>query len=217
MKIKMVHMKSYPYQENTNHVKQLYMDYSGFPNLPGCYIFKNKFGSIIYIGKSKSLRDRIRQHFNTSDDMFNKHSSMIKETQAIEAIVTETETDALILECRLIKSHKPKYNSMLKKDRSYPFVRIDVTKALPTISISDSILSDGSKYYGSFYSTQDAQNTIELLGSIWQTPTCGKTVFSGNDRPCLNHHLGKCCAPCGAIIEQGVNMASQDEHLGRAS
>ena len=190
------------------------VEIENIPKTPGCYIFKNKFGSIIYIGKSKSLRNRIRQHFNTSDDMFNKHRSMIKETQTVETIITKTETDALILECRLIKSHKPKYNSMLKKDRSYPFIRIDVTVPLPTISISDSILSNGSKYYGSFYSAQDAQNTIELMGSIWQTPTCGKNVFSGNDRPCLNYHLGKCCAPCGAIIEQDAYRDKISEIIG---
>jgi len=177
-------------------------DLTDVPSLPGCYIFRNKRRDIIYIGKSKSLNNRVRQYFyeNNSPE-YNKYASMASMVNEIETIVTDTETNALILEYRLIKKHKPKYNSKLKNTKLYPFIRVDTTLAYPTITIADNVLKDGSFYCGSFYNREDAQSVIDLISSIWQTPSCNRPDFSGTKRPCLNHHIAKCCAPCTAAIE----------------
>ena len=195
------------------HLKQ---EIEQIPKSPGCYLFKNKHGEIIYIGKSKSLRNRVRQYFSPAISKsseiptrnfaplqyaknldFNKYIRLAKEIHDISTIVTDTETSALILECQLIKRHKPRYNSQLKESQSYPFIRISVLEEYPAIAIADAIDDDGCRYYGGFYDFYDAKDWVELLSSIWQTPCCLKHSFLHESRPCLNNHLGKCIAPCG--------------------
>lgn len=178
------------------------LNFGEIPRLPGCYIFRNKLRHIIYIGKSKSLYNRIKQHFKNTDPKDYKHIDLMRELCSIEIIETDTETDALILECKLIRTHKPRYNSQLKKASVFPFIRIDHNRIYPSITITDNIAKDGCKYYGSFYSTDDAFNTLELINNIWQTPVCCKESFNVH-RPCLNYHLKKCCAPCCGGIDSG--------------
>ena len=143
------------------------------PKAPGCYLFKNKHGEIIYIGKSKVLRDRVRQYFypvasKSSKSPINnltslqylkndKYIRLAREIFEISTIVTDTETSALILECQLIKRHKPRYNSQLKDSQPYPFIRISVLEEYPAIAIADSIADDGCSYYGGFYDFYDAK------------------------------------------------------------
>ena len=181
------------------------MDLNNIPKQPGCYIFKNKQQIIIYIGKSKSLHNRVKQYFYAAasdgcSDGYNKYAEMAREICEVETIVTDTETNALILEYHLIKKHKPKYNSLLKNTYPYPFIKIDLSQEYPAISISDKEFDDGCEYFGNFYGIGDAFRTIELIHSIWQTPICQKESFSGN-KPCLNYHIGKCMAPCGKMID----------------
>jgi len=195
------------------HLKQ---ELEHIPKAPGCYIFKNKHGEIIYIGKSKALRNRVRQYFypttpksselpvrnltslqNAKNHEFNKYIRLVREVEEISTIVTNTETSALILECQLIKQHKPRYNAQLKESQPYPFIRISTLEEYPTIAIADRIADDGCSYYGGFYDFYDAKDWVESLSSIWQTPRCLKRSFLYESRPCLNHHLGKCLAPCG--------------------
>ena len=190
-------------------------DIKHIPKQPGCYIFKNKQGLIIYIGKSKNLYNRVKQYFYTDRfPDYSKYASMAREVQEIEVVTTDTEINALILECQLIKKHKPRYNSQLINTPRYHYLRINTAQEYPTISIEDSIQGDRSNYYGGFYNIYDAQNTIELIGNIWQAPTCGKTVFTGKDKPCLNHHIGKCCAPCGRKIARAQYRQKIDEIIG---
>ena len=177
---------------------------NGIPKLPGCYIFRNRRREIIYIGKSKSLYNRVGQYFRpTKPTEYSKYAEMAKEVREIETIVTATETDALIMECRLIKKHKPKYNSALKKSNTYPYICIDMAQAFPAITIADNVQDDGRNYHGSFYDRYDAQSAIELIGGIWQTPTCKRDNYTGGSKPCLNHYIGRCCAPCAGIIDRG--------------
>jgi len=177
------------------------IDIKSIPQKPGCYLFRNRHRQIIYIGKSKSLHNRVKQYFySTNSTDYNKYTELAKEVYDIETIITDTETNALILECQLIKEHKPRYNSQLKDAKSYPYIRIDTKQVYPTIKIVDIKQNDNCKYFGSFYSKNDAIRCLELLNGIWQIPLCSKSSFSGKNKPCLNHHIDKCCAPCGALI-----------------
>lgn len=180
------------------------LDVDKLPMLPGCYIFRNKRREIIYIGKSKCLRNRVKQYFYNTDTKKGKYTDLMRELHEIETIVTDTETNALILECQLIKKHKPKYNSQMKKTIVYPYLRIDLKQAFSPITITDSAKDDGCEYFGCFYSRDDAVSTLELINSIWQTPVCCKDSLTGKQRPCLNYHLKKCCAPCAGEIDPEV-------------
>lgn len=171
------------------------------PKQPGCYIFRNKSLHIIYIGKSKSLCNRIKQHFHNTDPTDYKHMDLMRELHEIEFVLTDTETNALILECQLIKQHKPKYNSQLKRGRIYPFIRVNLQQPYPTFVVTDRTAKDGCEYFGSFYDKYDALATLELINSIWRTPICCKDSFDDVQRPCLHHHLNKCCAPCCGEID----------------
>jgi len=177
------------------------------PSAPGCYIFRNQANQIIYVGKSKSLKERVRQYFQKTDEKEGKYKALAKEIADIEIILTSTERDALILECKLIKQHKPRYNTQLKRKKNYPFVLIDMKKEYPTISISGKY-RQGTSCYGFFYNEDEAMELIILLNSIWQTPLCGKDSFPKDHRPCLNFHLKKCCAPCCGQI-------SRDDYIAR--
>ena len=182
------------------------------PKHPGCYIFRSKHQDIIYIGKSKSLYHRVKQYFySTNATEYSKYADLAREAHEVETIVTDTETNALILECQLIKKHQPKYNSQLKKSNPYPYIRIDLKQIYPTITISGTKLDDGGKYFGSFYSNDDALSAIELISGIWQTPSCCKDGFATNSRPCLNYHIGRCCAPCGEMIDGETYSQKIDE------
>lgn len=186
-------------EENVN--KNLIDKIKKFPLSPGCYIFKNKIGEIIYIGKSNALRSRIKQYFRNVDSKEGKYLRLSKEIFDVDIIKTETETDALILECKLIKTYKPKYNSQLKKTRTYPYIKINQKLAYPTIYLTNQVQDDNCNYFGYFYNEDDAYNTILLINRIWKTPLCCKESFEEyNKSSCLNFHLNKCCAPCDHSI-----------------
>lgn len=172
---------------------------SALPRRPGCYIFRNQFGTIIYIGKSKALKNRVQQYFQNVDAKEGKYKKLSLEITDLETIETPTERDALILECQLIKKHLPKYNVQLKRGKTYPYLCIDVGAEYPTISIERDNSNNHREYYGFFRNEDRAFETLVLLNDIWQTPLCGKSRFAKNHRPCLNYHLKKCSAPCSAI------------------
>lgn len=184
---------------------------NGLPRLPGCYIFKNKLGTIIYIGKSKSLKSRVQQYFQNVDAKEGKYKWLSQEIADLEIIRTDTERDALILECQLIKKHLPKYNAQLKGEKVYPYICIDWQPEYPTISITKERAPGNRDYFGFFRNEDRAFEAIELMNAIWQTPLCAKTHFSDNHRPCLNFHLKKCCAPCGRMIDQQLYLVRINE------
>lgn len=180
-------------------------------NLPahsGCYIFRNSDGQIIYIGKSKSLKNRVPQYFQSVDTKKGKYHMLAKEIADMEYILTDSERDALILECQLVKKHCPRYNTQLKKTKKYPFIKISSNLEYPTISIVYATPNDGGDYFGFFYNEDEAYDTIILINSIWNTPLCKKENFPANHKVCLHYHLKQCCGPC-------MKHISADEYAGR--
>lgn len=171
------------------------------PTSPGCYIFTNKIGEIIYIGKSKCLKNRVMQYF--SRELGGKYARLLTEIYDLDYITAVTETDALILECMLIKIYKPRYNSQMKRNKRYPYIKIGVTAEYPPVYITDNKKHDENyEQFGCFYNLNDAERTVELLNVIWKTPLCGKEDFTRPHSACLNYHLKKCCAPCERFVDQ---------------
>ena len=140
---------------------------NSLPSKPGCYIYRNKYDHIIYVGKSKCLKKRVRQYFQSPDKKEGKIQNLVREIYDLDYIVTETETDALLLECKLIKEYRPHYNSMMKNNRTYPFIKISCNKDYPGIFISnDSIEEEDVVSFGCFYNVEDAENVIDLINQI---------------------------------------------------
>ncbi|MDR2939525.1 MAG: GIY-YIG nuclease family protein [Clostridiales bacterium] len=160
------------------------------PNTYGCYFFKNKEQEIIYIGKSKNIKKRVKTYFGVVKNP--KIKKLAREARFVETQITDSESDALLLECFLIKKYSPKYNTMLKKDKLFPYIKIDYSLEYPSISIT---YEQANNCYGFFYSEEDAIRTINLIGDVWKAPVCGQPIFK-NKRECLRYHIGKCSAPC---------------------
>lgn len=171
------------------------------PLLPGCYIFKNKLGHIIYVGKSKCLRRRVLQYFTGLESKWIKLVNLAHEIADVDHVVTDDETDALLLECRLIKTHKPHYNAQLKRDAPYPYLSIDLRHAFPGVCVTEQLDPDAENF-GCFRRPEHARQAIELLGAVWHTPMCGRAEFDADkpQRPCLSYELGRCMAPCAARV-----------------
>lgn len=172
------------------------------PLQPGVYIMKNRDGDIIYIGKAKALKNRVSQYFQSSRGHSIKVQRMVENIWDFAYIVTDTEFEALVLECNLIKLHKPKYNILLKDDKAYPFIRIDIRSDYPRITLARRKLKDGAKYYGPYQNGKVIRDTIDLLQKIFLIPTCNKKFPQdfGKGRPCLNYHIKRCLAPCQGTI-----------------
>lgn len=168
------------------------------PTKPGVYIMKDAADGIIYIGKAKNLKNRVRQYFQNSYGKTAKVASMVKRIAEFEYIVTDSEMEALLLECNLIKKHRPYYNIMLKDDKMYPYIKVTVNEMFPRIFMTRQYRKDKAKYYGPITDAGAVHETIEAIHRIWPIRKC-KKVFPrdiGRERPCLNHHIGQCCAPC---------------------
>ncbi len=171
----------------------------GLPALPGVYLMKSVSGDIIYVGKSKTLKNRVRQYFKKTGHT-GKVGAMVENIADFEYIVTETEIEALVLECNLIKKYKPYYNILLKDSKQYPYIKI-TAEEYPKISLARKITKDGAKYFGP-YTAGVARETLDVIAKLFKTPSC-KKVFPrdiGKDRPCLNYHINMCCAPCSGKV-----------------
>ena len=165
------------------------------PTQSGIYIHKNDKGKIIYIGKAKNLRNRVRQYFQSSRNMDAKTRRLVKQIADFEFIVTDTEVEALVLESNLIKKHKPRYNILLKDDKQYPHLKI-TKEAFPKVVITRKILKDKAKYYGPFLPASLARKTLDLINKTFQLRTCNIEIDGKLARPCLEYHLKRCLAPC---------------------
>lgn len=178
---------------------------SNLPMLPGVYLMKDSEGNIIYVGKAVALKNRVKQYFQKSSNHTPKVAAMVSKIKSYEYIVTDTEMEALILECNLIKLHKPRYNILLKDDKSYPYIKITMKEAYPRVMLARKKEDDGSKYFGPYTSNYSVHNTIETLRKIFPLKTCNRDLPRdiGKKRPCLNYHLGRCLAPCagGVAVE----------------
>ena len=177
---------------------------SKLPDQPGVYIMHDKSDAIIYIGKAVSLRKRVHQYFQPSHDEGIKKKQMVEHIAWFEYVITDSELEALILECNLIKEHRPKYNTMLRDDKTYPYIRVTVNEAYPRILFSRELKKDRSKYFGPYTSAGAVKDTIELLNKIYHLRTCNRKLpeDTGKDRPCLNYHIHQCAAPCQGYISR---------------
>lgn len=183
------------------------------PGSPGVYLMHNAKDEIIYVGKAISLKNRVRQYFRESTVKTAKIQQMVANISYFEYIITDSELEALILECNLIKKHRPRYNTMLKDDKTYPYIKV-TNEEYPRILFSREMKKDKSKYYGPYTSAGAVKETIELLRKIYHVRTCNKSLPKeiGNGRPCLNYHIHQCDGPCMGYIDsntykQSVNLA----------
>lgn len=172
------------------------------PQKPGVYIMKNEKGEIIYVGKAISLKNRVRQYFQSSKNQTVKTRAMVPQIVEFEYIVTDSELEALILECNLIKQHAPYYNIMLKDDKTYPYIKVTIQEDFPRIFITRRMDKDKAKYYGPYTDVLAVKETVETLHKLFPIRKCKKSLPKeiGKERPCLNHHIGQCLAPCSGAI-----------------
>ena len=183
------------------------------PDKPGVYIMKDENGVIIYIGKAVVLKNRVRQYFQASSNHSPKVLAMVARVNRFEYIVTDTEVEALILECNLIKKHKPKFNILLKDDKTYPYIKVTMNEEYPRILKTRKVEKDGAKYFGPYSNVTAVNETLDLLKKIFPVKSCSKVLPRdiGKSRPCLNHHIGQCMAPCqGGVNKQEYRELMKD-------
>lgn len=174
------------------------------PGRPGVYIMHDARDEIIYVGKAISLKNRVRQYFQTSRNKGPKIEQMVQRICRFEYIVTDSELEALVLESNLIKEHRPKYNTMLKDDKSYPFIKVTVGEDFPRVLFSRNMKKDKSRYFGPFTSAGAVKDTIELIDKIYKLRSCALSLPRdiGKERACLYYHIGQCPAPCQGKISK---------------
>ncbi len=172
------------------------------PAKPGVYLMRDKSGEVLYVGKAAGLRNRISSYFAPSANLPRKISNMVARVADYEYIVTESESEALILECNLIKEHQPPYNARLKDDKSYPFIKIDVSEDFPQVYITRRVNKDGSRYFGPFASAGSVRRTLSLLKKLFPYRSCTKTITGTDARPCLDFHIHRCVGPCIGAVDK---------------
>lgn len=174
------------------------------PDQPGVYIMHDNRDAIIYIGKAVSLRKRVHQYFQPSHNEGIKKAQMVKQIARFEYIVTDSELEALVLECNLIKEHCPKYNTMLRDDKTYPYIRVTLGEDFPRVLFSRQQKKDKSRYFGPYTSAGAVKDTIELVNKIYQLRTCSRNLPRdiGKERACLDYHIHQCAGPCQGYISK---------------
>ncbi len=172
------------------------------PDRPGVYIMHDARDEIIYVGKAVVLKNRVRQYFQSSRGKSVKIQQMVERIRRFEYIVTDSELEALVLECNLIKEHRPKYNTMLKDDKSYPFIKVTIGEEFPRVLFARTMKKDKSRYFGPYTSAGAVKDTIELLRKLYKLRSCSRNLPKdiGKERPCLYYHIGQCHAPCQGKI-----------------
>lgn len=179
------------------------------PGKPGVYIMHGEKDEIIYVGKAVSLKNRVRQYFQSSRNKGAKIEQMVTHITRFEYIVTDSELEALVLECNLIKEHRPKYNTMLKDDKTYPFIKVTVNEPYPRVLFSRTMKKDKAKYFGPYTSSTAVKDVIELVRKLYMVRSCNRNLprDCGKDRPCLYYHMKQCTAPCqGNVSEEAYKQ-----------
>ena len=174
------------------------------PAKPGVYLMHGEKDEIIYVGKAISLKNRVRQYFQVSRNKGAKIEQMVTHIRRFEYIVTDSELEALVLECNLIKEHRPKYNTMLMDDKGYPFIKVTTNEAFPRVMLARTMQKDKAKYFGPFTSAAAVKDTIELIRKLYKIRSCNRNLpkDAGKERPCLNYHIKQCNAPCQGYISE---------------
>ena len=184
------------------------------PAKPGVYIMHDGKDAIIYVGKAVNLHNRVRSYFRKIVGRGPQIDKMVMQIARFEYIITDSELEALVLENNLIKEYSPRYNTMLKDDKTYPYIKVTVGEAFPRVLFSREMKKDHSRYFGPFTSAAAVKDTIDLINKLYMLRTCNKNLpkEAGKDRPCLNHHIKQCAAPCQGYISQ----EEYREKVGRA-
>ena len=190
-----------------DHLKKL-------PAEPGVYLMKDKFNNIIYVGKAISLKNRVRQYFQSSKNHSSKVKSMVKNIESFEYIITDSELEALILECNLIKRYKPKYNVLLRDDKTYPYIKVTTNEDYPRVIKVRKVLKDKAKYFGPYTNITAVNDTLEIIRNTYPIRTCSIDIdkaIKNNIRPCLNMHIKRCVGPCtGNVSKEEYNDMIND-------
>lgn len=174
------------------------------PEKPGVYIMRDASDEVIYVGKAVNLKNRVRQYFQSSERLFPRTLLMVQKISRFEYIVTDSEMEALILECNLIKKHKPRFNVLLKDDKSYPYIKITMQESYPRIFMTRRVEKDKARYFGPYANVAAVKETIDLIKKLFPVKTCKKVLprDAGKERPCLNYYIFKCTGPCRGDVDQ---------------
>ena len=185
------------------------------PDKPGVYIMHSDTDEIIYVGKAINLKNRVRQYFQNSKNKSPKVAAMVSHIAYFEYIVTASEMEALLLECNLIKEHRPKYNVMLKDDKTYPYIKVTTAEEYPRIFITRKYVKDKNRYFGPITDVTAARETVDIIHKLFPIRKCRKSLPKeiGKERPCLNHHIGQCLAPCDGLVSAEEYRKVVDEAI----
>lgn len=185
------------------------------PGQPGVYIMHDASDEIIYVGKAISLKNRVRQYFQSSRGKTAKIEQMVSKIARFEYIITDSELEALVLECNLIKEHRPRYNTMLKDDKAYPYIKVTVSEDFPRVMMARTMKKDRNKYFGPYTSVGAVNDTVDLIHKLYKLRTCNRNLPKdiGKDRPCLNYHIKQCDGPCQGYINKEDYAKSVEEAL----
>jgi len=176
------------------------------PARPGVYLFKDNVGRVIYVGKASSLRNRVKSYFSASAKLSSKLERLAERINDLDAIVTASEYEALILENELIKKYRPAYNVLLKDDKTFPYLKIDLKNDWPTVRITRRFHKDGDRYFGPYVSAYSLRQTMKLIRKIFPFRSCNRTITGQDARPCLEYHIKSCLGPCiGAVSKEDYN------------
>ena len=183
------------------------------PDSPGCYLHKDEFGQIIYVGKAVSLRNRVRQYFQSPKNQTPKTRELVKHIKEFEYIAAGSEMEALILECNLIKRYRPKYNILLRDDKTYPYIKVTLNEKYPRVLKTRRVVNDGSKYYGPYADAGSVNVIIDLLDSVYSLKRCNAQSFPAGFTPCLNYHIKKCRGICRGDVDRATYMESVNKAM----
>ncbi len=172
------------------------------PAKPGVYLFKDKEGKVIYVGKAANLNSRVRSYFGAPSNLSSKIQRLVSKIQDFEFVVTNSEQEALILECNMIKKHTPKYNVRLKDNKTFPYLKIDINEDWPGVYITRRVQKDGARYFGPFASAGSVRKTLRLIKKIFPFRSCSKHIEGKDKRPCLDYYIRRCLGPCIGAVEK---------------
>ena len=186
---------------------------AGLPTSPGVYLMKDETGQVIYVGKAINLRNRVRSYFQSSRGHSPKVQRMVECIADIDYFVTGSELEALILECNLIKKHRPRYNVRLRDDKTYPFIRVTVNEPYPRVFMTRTVVRDGSRYFGPYTDVPAVRETLRMLKTLFPLRQCSQKFDPGSParRPCLNYHIRRCLGPCSGQVDPSLYREMVDE------
>ncbi|MGB4393144.1 MAG: excinuclease ABC subunit UvrC, partial [Bacillota bacterium] len=179
------------------------------PASPGVYVFRGEGGEVLYVGKAINLRNRVRSYFGSN--LSAKTEALMSRVEGLEIIVVDSESEAFILESNLIKKHRPRYNILLRDDKQYPYLRIDLNQEWPTVSVVRRMSKDGARYFGPFTRPGSVRETLAFLRRIFPYRTCSDKSLAQATRPCLNYHIGRCLGPCTGQVTREEYMETINE------